>query len=53
MSAREYVGHLATVSAYLQLPAHQRAQVLGSIREVLPDRVAVNADLTLHLSRRR
>ena len=51
LSAREYVGHLSTISAYLQLPAAVRERALREIGEVLPERVDVTADLTLHLAR--
>ncbi|MFA6576536.1 MAG: class I SAM-dependent methyltransferase [Nocardioides sp.] len=51
MSASDYVGHLSTVSAYLELPVSVRERVLGLILEVLPERVDVVADLTLHLAR--
>ena len=50
-SARAYVGHLSTVSAYLTLPEPVRADVLDRILDVLPERVALVADLTLHLAR--
>jgi len=50
-SAREYVGHLSTISAYLALPEPLRADVLDLILGVLPERVALVADLTLHLAR--
>jgi hypothetical protein len=53
MSAREYVGHLSTVSAYLVLPTAEREQVFGQIMHVLPDRVEMTADITVHLARRR
>lgn len=53
MTARDYVGHLSTVSAYLELPAPARNQVYGEILRVLPDTVDVIADLTAHLARRR
>jgi len=52
MSARDYVGHLSTVSAYIALPVSVREQVLDRILGVLPERVSVVADLTLHLARR-
>jgi SAM-dependent methyltransferase len=52
MSASDYVGHLSTISAYLELPGSVREQVFRRIRRVLPERVAVNGDLTLHLARR-
>ncbi|MBO0844755.1 MAG: class I SAM-dependent methyltransferase [Nocardioides sp.] len=49
--ARDYVGHLSTVSAYLELSGDVREQVLGLILEVLPERVTLVSDLTLHLAR--
>ncbi len=52
VTASDYVGHLSTVSAYLQLPAPVRERLLTSIGEVLPERVVVASDLTLHLARR-
>jgi hypothetical protein len=36
VSARDYVGHLSTISAYLELPDAVREHVLGRILEVLP-----------------
>jgi hypothetical protein len=53
MSASDYVGHLSTVSAYLVLPRQEREQVFSRIMRVLPERVEMTADLTLHLARRR
>lgn len=53
MTARDYVGHLSTVSAYLQLPISEQEQVYGRIMQVLPDTVDINADITVHLARRR
>ncbi|MFD5161573.1 class I SAM-dependent methyltransferase [Streptomyces hawaiiensis] len=53
MSARDYVGHLSTISAYLVLPAPQREQAFRRIMRVLPDRVEMAADITVHLARRR
>lgn len=52
-SAPEYLGYLSTVSAYLQLPASQREQVYDRIKRVLPERIEVAADVTIHLARRR
>jgi SAM-dependent methyltransferase len=52
MSARGYVGHLSTISAYLQLPVSVRQRVFERILGVLPERVMVMADLTLHLARK-
>ena len=53
LSADDYVGHLSTVSAYLQLPATVREQVFSRIRGVLPEQVTLSADLTVHLARLR
>ncbi|MBO1417710.1 trans-aconitate 2-methyltransferase [Streptomyces sp. FH025] len=53
VSAEDYVGHLSTVSAYLMLPALRREQVFERIRPVLPERVELLADLTVHLARLR
>ena len=53
MSARDYVGHLSTISAYLQLPASEQEQVYGKIMQVLPGTVEIAADITVHLARRR
>ena len=53
MSARDYVGHLSTVSAYLQLPASVQDQVYDRITQVLPETVEIMADIIVHLARRR
>jgi len=53
MSARDWVGHLSTISAYLELPAPEREQVYSEIMRVLPGTVEVAADITVHLARRR
>ena len=52
LSALDYVGYLSTVSAYLQLPAPTRTEVLTRVLDVLPDSVGILADVTLHLARR-
>jgi SAM-dependent methyltransferase len=52
MSASDYVGHLSTISAYLQLPGPVRERVFRQILGVLPERLAVAGDLTVHLARR-
>jgi SAM-dependent methyltransferase len=52
LTAEEYVGHLSTVSAYLQLAPETRGRVLSEIREVLPPTVEIDSDITLHLARR-
>ncbi|MGV9306294.1 class I SAM-dependent methyltransferase [Nonomuraea sp. NPDC003727] len=53
MSAREYVGYLSTVSAYLMLPTLEQEQVFGRIMQVLPATVEITADITVHVARRR
>ena len=53
MSARDYINHLSTISAYLELPASVRAIVFDRILELLPERVTLRADLTLHVARKR
>ncbi|MBP2706750.1 methyltransferase domain-containing protein [Microbispora sp. RL4-1S] len=53
MSARDYVGHLSTISAYLELPASERQQVFSRIMGVLPKTVEIAADIDVHLARRR
>ncbi len=53
LSAPQFVGHLSTVSAYLVLTEPVREQALAAILAVLPERVAVDADITLHLARLR
>lgn len=52
MPARDYVGHLSTISAYLALPDGVRAVMFERILRVLPEQVTLLADLTLHLARR-
>ena len=51
--AADYVGHLATISAYLELPEADRGEVFDRILEVLPEQVTLVSDLTLHLARLR
>lgn len=52
MSADDFIGHLSTVSAYLMLPAADRDEVFRRILSVLPERVAIVADIIAHLARR-
>ena len=52
MSARDYIRHLLTVSAYLELPASEQEQIYGRIMRVLPETVEIAADITVHLARR-
>ena len=53
MSASHYVGHLSTISAYLELPASDQEQVFRRIERVLPETVELSADIIVHLARRR
>ncbi|MGR6318830.1 class I SAM-dependent methyltransferase [Micromonospora soli] len=53
MSARDYVGLLSTISAYLELPTWEQEQVYSRIMQVLPATVEIAADITVHLARRR
>ncbi|MDQ2814871.1 MAG: class I SAM-dependent methyltransferase [Actinomycetota bacterium] len=53
MSARDYVGHLSTISAYLELPSPEQEQVYSLIMRVLPETVEIAADVLVHLARRR
>jgi SAM-dependent methyltransferase len=53
LAARDYVGHLSTISAYLELSDPVRKNVLERILTVLPNRVTLDADITLHLARMR
>ena len=53
MSARDYIGHLSTISAYLELPAPDQEQVYSRIMPVLPETIKITADITVHLARRR
>jgi SAM-dependent methyltransferase len=52
MSPHEYIGYLSTVSAYLALPASDQQQVYSRVMQVLPARVDIVADITVHLARR-
>lgn len=51
-TAGDFVGRLATVSAYLMLSPQARARALGQIYSVLPDRFDVDATVQLSLARR-
>ncbi len=53
LSAHQFVGHLSTVSAYLVLAEPVRERALAAVLAVLPEQVAVDADITLHLARLR
>jgi SAM-dependent methyltransferase len=49
---RDYVGHLSTISAYLQLPDADQRQVYDRISRAVPEQVEIAADITVHLARR-
>lgn len=51
LSARDYIGHLSTISAYLELAEPDRRNVLERIFAVLPSEVGIEADIVLHLAR--
>lgn len=53
LNARDYVGLLSTISAYLELPASKQEQVYSQIMRVLPETVEITGDITVHLARRR
>lgn len=53
MSARDYIGHLSTISVYLELPTLEQEQIYSRIMQVLPERAEITADITVHLARRR
>ncbi|MFF2954920.1 class I SAM-dependent methyltransferase [Kitasatospora sp. NPDC057965] len=53
LSAPDYVGHLSTISAYLQLPPSRQEEAYAAIAQVLPETVEIAADITVHLARRR
>ncbi len=52
-SAADYIGHLSTVSAYLQLPPADRRRTFEAIERALPGTVGIAADIVVHLARRR
>jgi SAM-dependent methyltransferase len=51
-TAADFVGRLATVSAYLKLAPEQRADALREVRAVLPDHVEIDTTVQLSLARR-
>jgi hypothetical protein len=51
-TATEYVGRLATVSAYLTLDPQVRAETLRQVRAALPDHVETDDSVHLCLARR-
>ncbi|TDD58784.1 class I SAM-dependent methyltransferase [Kribbella antibiotica] len=53
ISAEEYVGHLSTVSAYVMLAPTDRDEVFRRTLEVLPESVELDAQVHVHLARRK
>lgn len=53
VSQKEYVGHLTTISAYLQLGVEDRQDVLRKVSEMVPAQVRLDASVGLQLARRR
>ncbi len=51
-TAADFVGRMATVSAYLALSPQVRADTLRRVRAVLPDRFDIDAAVQLFLARR-
>ena len=51
-TAADFLGRLATVSAYLMLTPQARADALHRVRAVLPDRFDIDATVQLSLARR-
>ncbi len=51
-TAADFLGRLATVSAYLMLSAEARAQALHRVGAVLPDRFDVDSTVQLFLARK-
>ncbi len=52
ISARDYIGQLSTVSAYVMLPPADRDQVFRRTLQALPETVELNAQIHIHLARR-
>lgn len=51
VSAHDYIGHLSTISAYIGLPSTVRTELFQRLLALLPPRVTLDADVTLHLAR--
>ena len=52
MSARDWVGRLSTISAYLDLRACQQEEGYCQIMQVPPETAGIAGDITVHLARR-
>jgi len=48
---KEFVGYLSTVSAYLLMPLDERQHLLHRIASALPEQVAMDVTVSLHLAR--
>jgi SAM-dependent methyltransferase len=53
MSAADFIGHLGTISAYLELSTSDQDAVFDQITRVLPETVEMTADIIVHLARRQ
>jgi hypothetical protein len=51
-TTEDYLGRLATTSAYLRLAPEQRAEALRLLRAALPDQVSVDTTVEVSLARR-
>jgi SAM-dependent methyltransferase len=51
-TTEDYLGRLATTSAYLRLAPEQRAEALRLVRAALPDQVSVDTTVEVSLARR-
>lgn len=52
VTAASYLGHLSTISAYLQLAPPVRNEAFHAIEAVLPPTVEMTVDIVAHLARR-
>lgn len=52
VSATDFIGHLSTISAYLQLPPADRERAFEAITQALPDTVEIDGGTIAHLARR-
>ncbi|MBU2666933.1 methyltransferase [Actinoplanes bogorensis] len=52
MSAAGYIGHLSTISAYLELPPADRERLFRRLEQTLPEAIEIDARIIAHLARR-